>query len=275
MMTSNETNRVITKKDLRKIFWRSLSMEFSWHYERQMHMGFCSMISSGLRKIYKDDKDGLAQALKRHLEFFNITSHISPFVGGVTLAMEEMNATNPDFDTSSINAVKAALMGPLSGIGDSIMLGTLRILAVGIGASLAAQGNILGPILFLIIFNVPAFILRYFCSFKGYELGANYLEKIQKTGLMSKFMLAAAILGVMVIGGMTNELVVVQTPLTIGEGESATRFQEILDGILPGMLSLGITGFYYYLLKKKVNVLWMIIGTAIFGIICAQFGILN
>ncbi|EQC79659.1 PTS system, mannose-specific IID component [Enterococcus sp. HSIEG1] len=64
-------------------------------------------------------------------------------------------------------------------------------------------------------------------------------------------MLAAAILGVMVIGGMTNELVVVQTPLTIGEGESATRFQEILDGILPGMLSLGITGFYYYLLKKK------------------------
>ena len=74
---------------------------------------------------------------------------------------------------------------------------------------------------------------------------------------------------------MTNELVVVQTPLTIGEGESATRFQEILDGILPGMLSLGITGFYYYLLKKKVNVLWMIIGTAIFGIICAQFGILN
>ena len=52
-------------------------------------------------------------------------------------------------------------MGPLSGIGDSIMLGTLRILAVGIGASLAAQGNILGPILFLIIFNVPAFILRY------------------------------------------------------------------------------------------------------------------
>lgn len=88
-------------------------------------------------------------------------------------------------------------------------------------------------------------------------------------------MLAAAILGVMVIGGMTNELVVMQTPLAIGKGDSATQIQGILDGILPGMMSLGITGFYYYLMKKKVNVLWMIIGTAIFGILCAQFGILK
>ncbi|MCW3744797.1 PTS system mannose/fructose/sorbose family transporter subunit IID [Enterococcus gallinarum] len=88
-------------------------------------------------------------------------------------------------------------------------------------------------------------------------------------------MLAAAILGVMVIGGMTNELVVVQTPLTIGEGESATRFQEILDGILPGMLSLGITGFYYYLLKKKSKRFMDDYRNSYFGIICAQFGILN
>ena len=44
-----------------------------------------------------------------------------------------------DFDSSSINAVKAALMGPLSGIGDSLLLGTLRVLAVGIGTSLAVQ----------------------------------------------------------------------------------------------------------------------------------------
>lgn len=272
--TSNETN-TLTKKDLRKMFWRSLSMEFSWHYERQMHMGFCSMISAGLRKIYHNDPDGLSQALQRHMEFFNITPHISTFVGGITLAMEEMNAKQEDFDTSSINAVKAALMGPLSGIGDSIMLGTLRVLAVGIGTSLAVQGNLLGPILFLLIFNVPAFLLRYICAMKGYELGASYLEKIQSSGLMSKFMLAAAILGVMVIGGMINELVSVTTPLAIGSGESATAIQGILDGIMPGMLGLLVTGVYYKLLQRKVNVLWMIIATAIIGILCAQFGILG
>ena len=215
------------------------------------------------------------EALQRHLEFFNITPHVSTFVGGITLAMEEMNATQEDFDSSSINAVKAALMGPLSGIGDSLLLGTLRVLAIGIGTSLAMQGNILGPILFLLIFNVPAFVLRYICAMKGYELGATYLEKIQSSGLMEKFMLAAAILGVMVIGGMTNELVVVSTPLVIGSGESATKIQDILNGIMPGMLALATTGIYYKLLQKKVNVLWLIIGTAIIGIVCAQFGILG
>lgn len=273
MKTSNE-NSVITKKDLKKMFWRSLPMEFSWHYERQMHMGFCTMISDGLRKIYKNNPEGLKKALQRHLEFFNITPHVSTFVGGITLAMEEMNANQEDFDESSINAVKAALMGPLSGIGDSLLLGTLRVLAVGIGTSLALQGSILGPILFLLIFNIPAFALRYICAMKGYELGATYLEKIQKSGMMQKFMLAAAILGVMVIGGMTNELVSVSTPLAIGSGDSATKIQSILDGIMPGMLALGVTGLYYKLLVKNVNVMWIIIGTAILGIICAQFGIL-
>ena len=228
-----------------------------------------------MKKIYKDDEEGLKEALQRNLEFFNITAHVSPFVGGITLAMEEMNAQQDDFDTSSINAVKAALMGPLSGIGDSLLLGTLRILAVGIGASLSATGNILGPILFLLIFNVPAFALRYLCAMKGYELGANYLEKIQSSGLMEKFMFAAGILGAMVIGGMTNELVSVTTPLQIGSGESATLIQGVLDGILPGMLSLVVMGIYYYLMNKKVNVMWLLIGTAILGIVCAQFGILG
>ena len=256
MTKTSNNEKVITKKDLIKMFWRSLPMEFSWHYERQMHMGFCSMISAGLKKIYRNDPKGLSEALQRHLEFFNITPHVSTFVGGIT-------------------AVKAALMGPLSGIGDSLLLGTLRVLAIGIGTSLAMQGNILGPILFLLIFNVPAFVLRYICAMKGYELGATYLEKIQSSGLMEKFMLAAAILGVMVIGGMTNELVVVSTPLVIGSGESATKIQDILNGIMPGMLALATTGIYYKLLQKKVNVLWLIIGTAIIGIVCAQFGILG
>lgn len=227
-----ENGGVITKKDLVRMFWRSLPMEFSWHYERQMHMGFEFMVGPALKKIYKDDPEGLKEALHRNLEFFNCTAHVTPFIGGITLAMEEMNRANDDFDASSINAVKAALMGPLSGIGDSLILGTLRVLAVGIGTSLAIKGNILGPILFFLIFNVPTFILRYVCAIKGYELGANYLEKVQASGLMEKFMLAAAILGVMVIGGMTNELVVAKTALKIGSGKSATQIQSVLDGNL-------------------------------------------
>ncbi|EOZ5988410.1 PTS system mannose/fructose/sorbose family transporter subunit IID [Enterococcus faecium] len=275
MTTKTSDDHALNKKDLRKMFWRSLPMEFSWHYERQMHMGFEYMISSGLQKIYKGQPEKLKEALVRNLEFFNCTAHITPFIGGVTLAMEEENAKEDNFDTSSITAVKAALMGPLSGLGDSIILGTLRVLAVGIGASLAVKGNILGAILFFLIFNIPTFALRYYTAMKGYELGSTFITKIQKSGVMATFMLAAGILGVMVIGGMVDNLVVANTALKIGSGSSATKIQDVLDGILPGMLPLGFTGIYYYLLQKKVNVIWIIIGTAIFGIICAQFGILK
>jgi len=40
------------------------------------------------------------------MEFFNTTPYISTAVFGISTAMEESNARNEDFDTSSINNVK-------------------------------------------------------------------------------------------------------------------------------------------------------------------------
>ena len=60
--------------------------------------------------------------------------------------MEEKNAEQEDFDVDTINSIKLSLMGPLAGIGDSFIWGTLRIIATGVGLSLATQGNVLGPI---------------------------------------------------------------------------------------------------------------------------------
>ena len=284
MTTSNDSveekkdissDNLVTKKDLRKMFWRSLSMEFSWHYERQMHMGYTHMMEPVLKKLYGGNKEKYTAALKRHMEFFNITPALSPFVGGVSAAMEEKNAKSDDFDVNSINAVKASLMGPLSGIGDSIFLGTIRILGIGVGTSLALKGSILGPILFLLIYNIPQYFCRYFGVMKGYKLGTDFLGKVQKSGLMDKLMLAAGILGVMVVGAMTCSMVTASTPIQFGVGKAMTKLQDILDGIFPGMMSLGFFGLFYYLTKKKVNVIWLILGTIAFGIFCAAFGILS
>ena len=38
-----------------------------------------------------------------------------------------------------------SLMGPLSGVGDSFFQGTVRLIAFGLGISLAQQGSVLGP----------------------------------------------------------------------------------------------------------------------------------
>lgn len=273
-MTTSKNNDInITKKDLMKVFWRSFTMEWSWNYERQANMAYAYSMMPIIKKLYKTDRER-AEALKRHLEFFNTTPHLSTLILGISTAMEESNAKSEDFDTSSINNVKVGLMGPLAGIGDSFFWGTLRVIATGIGTSLALQGNILGPILFLLVFNVPHILLRYFSMMGGYKLGAGVLDRIQKSGLMESLTYGAAILGLMVIGGMTAEMVTINIPLKIGEGESAMAVLDIINGIVPGILSLGFTGFVYMLLGKNFKTTTILILIAILGIAGAFFGFL-
>lgn len=273
MKTSNE--KMFTKKDMTKMAVNAgaLGMEYSWNYPRQMHLAFCMMIEKCLRKIYKDDPEGYAAALTRHVAFFNITPQLAPFVGGIAVSMEEKVATG-ELEGTAVDSVKAALMGPLSGIGDSIFLGCIRVIAVAVGASLAATGNVLGPILYFLIYNIPAFLVRIFGACLGYDLGFSFLTNAQKSGLMDKIMYAAGIVGTMVIGAMSSDMFWATLPTKIGSGDSATTLQKILDGIMPGMLGIAALGIYYWLLKKKVNPMILIIGTMILGIAGAFFGFL-
>lgn len=273
MKTSNENNELkITKKDLSKVFWRSFQMEFSWNYERQMNLAYCYAMIPILKKLYKS-KEAMATALKRHLEFFNTTPHIVTLILGINAAMEEENANDPDFDVSTIDNIKTSLMGPLAGIGDSFFWGTLRLIATGVGTSLALQGNILGPILFILIFNIPHLLFRYFATSWGYKLGTGFLKKIQENGMMGSLTLVASIIGLMVVGGMTASMIDINIPLKIGTGENAVTVQSIFDDIVPRILSLGAFGAVFYLLKKEVKTLTILLGLAVFGILGSLIGI--
>ena len=274
MMTISKENK-ITNKDLRQIMWRSLPMEFGWNYERQMHLAFAYMMAPLMKKLYHKNQKEYTESLERQMEFFNCTPQLVPFIGGIVASMEEKNSEDKDFDVSTISAIKTALMGPLSGIGDSLFLGTLRVLAVGVAASLSMKGSILGPILFLLIYNIPAYLVRYFGVKAGYSMGTSYLDKIQKSGLMDKFKEAAGILGVMVIGAMTQNMVVVKVVAKFGTGKTATSLQSVLDGILPGVLSLLVLYIFYVLNKKKINVLWQLLGATIIGVLLTVWGVLG
>ena len=278
-MTSKETmgqeQGLVTRKDLRKMAVNTgaLGMEYSWNYPRQMNVAFCLMIEPILRKIYRNDPDGYAKALTRHMAFFNITPQLAPFVGGVAVSMEEKVAKG-EMEGEAIDNVKAALMGPLSGVGDSIFLGCIRVIAVAVGVSLAMNGNILGPILYFLIYNIPAFLLRFAGAEKGYDLGFTYLAKAHKSGLMDTFMYGAGILGIMVIGAMSKDMVYATMPLQIGSGDYATTLQEVCDSILPGMLGMGATWAYYWALKKKISPMVLIAVSIVLGVLGAWIGLL-
>lgn len=267
-------SKKLTKKDLQKVFFRSIPLEAPWNYERMANVGFAFAIMPALKKLYPDPKD-FAQAMKRELGLYNITPYISTFPMGITLAMEEENALNPDFDTESITNVKTALMGPLSGIGDAFFWGTLRILATGIGTSLAIKGNILGPILFFLTFNIPHYIIRYFGTFLGYGLGTDVMTEIQESGLMDKLTKYASIVGMMVVGAMTMDMVKVNFITKIGIGKSGQTIQQLLDGVIPGIATLGIFGIMCWLLKKKVNPMLIMLVILVLSIGAAYFKILG
>ena len=273
MTTSNGTNSSsITKQDLRKVFFRSLTMEYSWNYERQQHMGYCYSMLPIIRRVY-DNKEDQIQAAKRHMEFFNTTPYLSTLILGISSAMEEANANDDRFDASSINSIKAALMSPLAGIGDSLFWGTLRVIATGLGVSLSMQGNILGPLLFLLVFNIPAYIVRWLCLKWGYGFGTSFLSKIEESGLMPKLTMGAAILGLMVIGAMVPNLVSVSVAGSLGTGDSTQSIQSIIDGIMPSLLPLLVTFGVFQLVQHKVKIAWILVILMAVGIIGSFFGI--
>lgn len=281
MMTSNDAavqtadERKLTKKDLTRVAIRSLGMEWDWNYERQMNMAFCYSMLPVIKKLYPT-KEEQTEAMQRHLEFFNTTPHLSTLILGITAAMEEQNANDPEFETESINNVKVSLMGPLAGIGDSFIWGTLRIIATGVGVSLAAQGNILGPLLFLLLFNIPAQGLRFYLMHAGYKLGSGFLAKVQESGLMEILTYGASVLGLMVIGGMTAENVAITVPLVIGSGDAATTLGDICNTIMPGLLPLAFTLLMYWLVSKKnVKTTTLLVALVVVGLVGSFFGILG
>jgi fructoselysine and glucoselysine-specific PTS system IID component len=255
---------LISKKVLRKVFFRSLAMEANFNFETWQNTGFAFSIIPVLKKLYTS-KEAMAKALNRHLQFFNTTAHGSTLILGITAAMEEQNSQKGDFDEESINAVKLGLMGPLAGVIDSFFWGTLKVIAAGVGISLALTGNILGSILFLLIFNIPHIALRYNLTFIGYNTGNKFLQNLVKSNLLDKLTSGASILGLMVIGAMPASLMSIKTPLNIGTSESKIAVQGILDQLVPNLLPLALTLIVFYFVRKNVKTTWLLLGILALG----------
>lgn len=272
-MQAKEHEKQLTRRDLLKVFWRSLRLLGSFSFERMQGLGFTFAMIPVIKKLYKT-KEERASALKRHLEFFNTATQPATFVMGVTAAMEEENARNKNFDTSSITSLKVGLMGPLAAMGDSLFWGTIRLIAVGIGTSLTLQGNLLGLLFYILINNIPHYLMRYYGLFYGYKIGTSFLSKAMESGIMKKITFGTSIVGLMAVGAMIATTVKFTTPLEIGSGEGAVSIQEFLDSIFPSILPLLFTLLVLYLLKRHIKVTYIIFGVLIFGILASAIGIM-
>jgi PTS system mannose-specific IID component len=236
--------------------------------------GFLWSLAPAFERFYPD-KERRRDAMVRHTSWYNITSNVGTFCMGLVAAMEKENSEKPDFDTQSIDAVKASLMGPMSGIGDAIFWGVLRVIAAAVGMALCADtGSIIGPIVFLIIYNVPSILCRWSLTVLGYRVGSNFITKLYEGGLMKLITKLAGILGLIMIGAMTASSVTFSTIITIPAGSGdPVSVQTYLDTIFTGLIPILYTLGCLKLLRKNINVTWLIIGTMVVGILLGLLGI--
>lgn len=235
----------LNKKDITRLGFRSVLLQSSFNYERMQAGGWTWAMLPILEKIYKGDKKKLSTAMTDNLEFLNTNPTTVGFLMGMLVSLEENNE-----ERSTINSLKVALFGPLAGIGDALFWFTFLPIVAGICASIAIQGNPLGPILFFAAY-VGVFLSRILWTRMGYTLGAKAITKIKENSkAISK---AASVLGVTVIGALIASYVSINVvaSVPISDGHAVSLQSDFLDKILPNILPMGYTFLMFYLLKKK------------------------
>ena len=272
--------RMLTTKDLRSMYWRSTFLLGSFNFERMQAIGFCITLMPAIKKFYPDDKTQQAAALKRHLEFYNTHPWISSVVFGVTAAMEEQRSKGEDIGDETITNVKVGLMGPLAGVGDPIFWGTARPVLGALGASLAVTGNWMGPLIYFLGINIIRILTRWYGLKWGYERGTAMVTEVGG-GQLKRITQIAAITGLFVMGALVSKWTTIKFPTVVSEVTAddgtvtTTTLQNILDKLLPGVAALGLTFLCMYLLNKKINALWIILGMFVIGILGAWSGFLG
>ena len=262
------------KKLIHQLFWRSFALEGSFNYEKMQALGFAWAMFPAI-KLYCKTPQEQVEALKRHTAFFNITPNICTFSLGMAASMEKEYAQKKDMDPATINAVKVSLMGPLSGIGDSFFWGILRVIAAGIGISLASTGSPLGAIVFLLLYNVPAFLIHYYALYSGYSIGESFIQKMYESGGMKILTKVSSMLGLMMMGSMTASNVKFKTILEVSVkgSKDVVKIQDYLDQLFVGIVPLAVTLLAFWLLRKKVNVNVVMFGIMFLGILLGLLGI--
>lgn len=262
----------LSKKDLFHLFLRSNALQSSFNFERMQALGFEWGLLPILRKLYTNKEDRIA-AYKRHLAYFNSHPWTAGPIYGIVASMEERKANGEDVTEENIQAIKGALMGPLAGIGDSLFWGTFRPIVAGICASLALSGNLFAPLIFVLIVNVVHFGLQYWGVVNGYRFSDTFMQKMEDMQI-KKWMSAATILGLFVVGGLTATWLSISTPLVYAVGDASVELQSTLDQIVPKLLPLLSTLSVYFLLRKGKSTTWVMFAIIIVGFVLGFFGIL-
>lgn len=261
----------VEKKDLTKAAIRYMFMACNvFDYENQQGPAIVFGLEKVLRKIYQNDEEYVA-SLNNHYKYFNTTTWMGNILLGASVAMEEEDGIKA-IDT--VQNFKTGMMGPLAGIGDTLIWVLYPTIMGSIAAYMGLEGNPTGAVIWLLL-NLVFFVFRIKLFHLGYDSGLKLITKLGDK--LSVFTEAASIMGLTVIGALIPSVVKVTVGLVYQSGDVELAIQSgILDQIMPALLPVGLTFLVYKLLaSKKLSVIQVIFLIIIIALICSFFGILT
>ncbi|WP_318435381.1 PTS system mannose/fructose/sorbose family transporter subunit IID [Photobacterium leiognathi] len=272
--TEIEPKVTLDKKDLTKC-WRAWMMYnlSSMSFERLESFGFCLGMMPALKKLYPNKEDR-KEAMKRHASFYNTEPQLGAIINGMAVGMEEKKANGEPIDGETINTLKVGLMGPVAGIGDSMVPGMLVPILLSIGMALAAGGSMLGPIFYIVAFNAIAIFGSYKLFMKGYKMGAGSVEMLV-SHRSTKIREALSLLGVFVMGGVAASYVNLGTGLEFVTKDGVDiNVQMMLDGIFPKLLPLIVVlGTWFAMAKKGLSPVKAMLSLVVISFIGVAIGL--
>lgn len=271
-----ENKKKISKKTLNKSFnlwfWGALTC---FSQEHMQTFGYLSSMLPIIKELYPDKKEQ-QEKIHAYTAFFNTNPMLGSVIIGTTASMEEARANDKGIDGETINDMRAGLMGPIAGIGDSLIDGTLIPILLGLALGMSQNGSPVGAIFYIIVWDLIAYFGQRFLYFRGYKLGDKAVSiLVGKQGKAIRH--AISIIGGMVVGGVLASWVNVTTSLQLKDstGKVFLNLQKQLDSIYPGLLTVIVTLLCWWLMAKKhVSAIWtmiILIGVALVGVLVGFF----
>ncbi len=125
------------------------------------------------KKFY--DQEGITENIMRHFTWYNTEPIAGSLIFGIVLGLEEEKAITGDVDPEMITAIKSGLMGPVAGIGDSLIQATLIPILITLTIAISGEsGSPLGPIFYTVALLAIILVFGKVLFNNGYRLGKNH-----------------------------------------------------------------------------------------------------
>ena len=244
--------KVVSQKARHQSFLRWIYGNLTCFSQEHMQtFGYLWAMLPVVDELYDKDEDKV-EAIKTYSTFFNTEPQIGTMVVGLTAGLEEARANGDAIDDETINGIRA-----------------------GISLGLANGGNILGPLFYIVVWNVLMYFGMKVAYDRGYSLGGDAVEALvgpESSALRSSIMMV----GAMVIGSVAATWINIQTSFVVQFGtDSSLVLQKTIDGIFPKALNWVFVWFCWWLMtKKKMNptvVMLLLVVVALVGVLIGVF----